>query len=341
MWDRIVVRPIRESDLEDVYQLSLKAKDGLTSFPKSKKHLALKINKSCQSFSKKVEIPEDEFYFFVMEDVFLKKVIGVCSIFASIGVYDPFYSFSIQSIRKQSWCLQKEINVDILKLNRIRNGGSEIGTLFLDPMYRVKGLGRLLSLSRFAYISRFPHRFKSTIIAEMRGVSDENGSPFWNHVGAHFFKMPFKEADKLSAETKQFVAELLPKYPIYINLLPMEAQVVIGNVHENTKPALNLLLKEGFKNTSLVDVFDAGPKIEIETQLLRFFSEMTLQSSVVFQDKYDDLSLLSLCCNESEFEFMVCFCEIFNKKIAISSSLKSMVKSDLYSIDLIPKMQRS
>lgn len=337
MWDRVIIRPVRESDLESVFQLSLKAKEGLTSFPKNKNHLALKIAKSCQSFSKKVDTPSDEFYFFVMEDLHLQKIIGVCSIIAEVGISDPFYSFLIQTLKKESWCLNKEISIDILKLHRLYNGPSEIGTLFLDPEYRIKGMGRLLSLSRFSYIARFPHRFKSTIIAEMRGVSDEKGSPFWNHVGAHFFELSFVEADYLSSENKQFISELIPKYPIYINLLHSDAIAVIGQVHKNTEPALQLLLREGFEKTSFVDIFDAGPKIEIETKKLRFFSDLKLREIVVFQNEISELSTLNLACNGTEDEFIVSFCTESKGTLVIPKIIQPYCTSSFYSVDLIPK----
>ena len=338
MWNNVIIRPVREADLEGVFQLSLKSKDGLTSFPKNKTHLALKIAKSCHSFSKKVELPHDEFYFFVMEDLQLQKIIGVCSIIASVGISDPFYSFLIQTLKKESWCLDKEISIDLLKLHRLYNGPSEIGTLFLDPDYRIKGLGRLLSLSRFAYISRFPHRFKSTIIAEMRGVSDDHGSPFWKHVGSHFFDLSFMEADRLSSENKQFIAELIPKYPIYINLLHADARAVIGQVHKNTVPALQLLLKEGFRVTSFVDIFDAGPKIEIETKKLRFFSELQPAKTVLFQDSISDASDFKLACNGNEEEFIVSFCTNEDGRLIIPERIKPYCTSDFYSADLIPNI---
>ncbi len=56
----------------------------------------------------------------------------------------------------------------------------------------------------------------------------------------------------------------MPKLPIYVNLLSKEAQAVIGQVHENTRPALVLLEKEGFTCRNYVDIFDAGPTVECE-----------------------------------------------------------------------------
>ncbi len=41
-------------------------------------------------------------------------------------------------------------------------------------------------------------RFNHTVIAEMRGVSDDKGSsPFWQWLEEHFFSMDFPTADYL------------------------------------------------------------------------------------------------------------------------------------------------
>ena len=73
-------------------------------------------------------------------------------------------------------------------------------------------------------------------------------SPFWEWLEAHFFSMDFPTADYLSGiGNKVFIAELMPRYPIYTNLLSQEAQDVIGHVHEKTRPALRLLEREGFR----------------------------------------------------------------------------------------------
>jgi arginine N-succinyltransferase len=103
-------------------------------------------------------------------------------------------------------------------------------------------------------------------LADRRGVSDENGkSPFWQWVEEHFFSMDFPTADYLTGiGQKVFIAELMPKYPIYVNLLSKDAQAVIGQVHDKTRPAIKLLKDEGFTFNGYVDIFDAGPTVEAD-----------------------------------------------------------------------------
>ena len=95
----------------------------------------------------------------------------------------------------------------------------------------------------------------------MRGVSDSNGkSPFWEAVGRKFFNIDFATADNLCVtRDKQFIADLASRMPIYIDLLPAEAQEVIGKEHPDATPAKKLLTAQGFRFSEHVDIFDAGP----------------------------------------------------------------------------------
>ena len=104
----------------------------------------------------------------------------------------------------------------------------------------------------------------------MRGFSDKKGeSPFWNALPKAFFDMSFVEADYLTtAHNKQFIADLMPKYPIYTHLLSTEAQQVIGKVHPETQHALDFLNQENFEYHGYVDIFDAGPTVEARTSLI-------------------------------------------------------------------------
>ena len=98
----------------------------------------------------------------------------------------------------------------------------------------------------------------------MRGKLDADGkSPFWEGLGRHFFAMEYTTADYLTGiGQKSFVAELMPRHPVYVNLLPEAARAVIGEVHADTQPARAMLEQEGFRYEGYVDIFDAGPTLE-------------------------------------------------------------------------------
>jgi arginine N-succinyltransferase len=121
----------------------------------------------------------------------------------------------------------------------------------------------------------------------MRGVSDENGvSPLWESLGRHFFYIDFKEADELTGQgNKQFIAELMPNNPVYVNLLPKEARDVLGHVHQNTVPARRLLEQEGFRYENYVDIFDGGPSLEARVQDIRAVRDSRLCLANIGQPK--------------------------------------------------------
>jgi arginine N-succinyltransferase len=148
----------------------------------------------------------------------------------------------------------------LLQVTNDLTAATEVGALFLDPNYRRDRMGKLMSLSRFMFIAAFPRYFAETVIAEMRGVQDHEGnSPFYNALPRHFFDMPFHKADHVNAtQGNQFINDLLPKYPIYVDILPKSAQRVIGQVHAGSEPARAMLERQGFKYTGYVDIFDAG-----------------------------------------------------------------------------------
>ncbi len=265
-----VVRPVLAEDLDQLYKLSGLAEAGLTTLPHDREVLQRKIKESIRSFESIADRPGDEVYLFVLEDLDKKRVIGTSAIYAKVGGFQPFYTYKVQTITIASKMLKVKKDIRYLQLVIDHNGPTEIGTLFLLPEYRKEGLGRLLSLSRFLFIAQYRQCFEKDVIAEMRGVFDENNrSPFWESLGKHFFEVEFKKADLFVSKDKTFIADLMPKHPIYIPLLPAKVQQIIGKVHENTQPALYLLEKEGFRYKGEIDIFEAGPLVNAKVDSIR------------------------------------------------------------------------
>ncbi|MEN8162313.1 MAG: arginine N-succinyltransferase, partial [Myxococcota bacterium] len=149
-----------------------------------------------------------------------------------------------------------------LQLRSTEDGPTEVGGLILDPAYRAhpEKCGKALSIVRFAFISAHPERFERQLIAEMLSPFDAQGrNHLWEAFGARFTDMPYREADHLSARTKQFIADLFPQDPVYVTLFPEEVQKVIGEPAESAKAAVRILEKIGFHPMNQVDPFDGGP----------------------------------------------------------------------------------
>lgn len=262
----MLLRCATEADIEQIFLLAKQSGIGMTTLPKSKKVLSKRVLWSCKSYKKEVTKPDNEYYLFVLEDSTTSKIVGTSAIEARVGHETPFYSYKVSKRTRICHSLKIRSDYEVLSLVNDNQGHSEVCTLFLMPEYRKDNNGILLSKARFLFMAYAPYRFAATIIAELRGVCDERGrSPFWEHVGAHFFHMPFAKADRLTLATnKQFIADLMPRNPIYVSLLSKEAQEVIGHPHPSALPAMNILLKEGFRHHQYVDIFDAGPTIEAQ-----------------------------------------------------------------------------
>jgi len=270
----LLIRPARLEDVDALLALAEGAGVGLTTLPPDRRLLRERVVRSQHAFGSEPTRPAGEAYLLVLEDLRTGGIAGTCGLVSKVGGFEPFYTYALQTTVHASNELAVRREVPTLHLERSHSGPSEIGTLFLAPEWRRGGNGRLLSLSRFVFMACFPARFDRTVIAEMRGVLDAQGnSPFWEAVGRHFFDMEFARADVLSAADKTFIADLMPKHPIYTPMLPHSVQAVIGRVHAETAPALRLLEQEGFRFGDHVDIFDGGPLYVAERDAIRTVRE--------------------------------------------------------------------
>ena len=104
----------------------------------------------------------------------------------------------------------------------------------------------------------------------MRGKANPDGSvPFWDAVAGRFIPTDFATVDTMSTVSKQFIEEMMPQHPIYLDLLSQQVRDGIGKVHDETQPAIKMLKREGFTETDMVDIFDAGPVISCDTNKIK------------------------------------------------------------------------
>jgi arginine N-succinyltransferase len=258
----MIVRPCNAVDLDALMALARKAERGLTTIPRTEEAMAERIEASVQSFHRPTDALTAETYMLVLEEDD-GTLSGLAAIYTNLGYSQPFYSYRLSRHAAYAPEIDVRTEATVLSLVNDFHGYAELGTLFLDPARRGGGRGTLLSFSRFMLIASARDRFGENLMAEMRGWSDDDGrSPFWEAVGRKFFHLDFKDADVLSGVSNRFIADLMPKVPIYTSLLPDEAQAVIGKTHDGTIPARRLLEKQGFRFQRQVDVFDGGPCLE-------------------------------------------------------------------------------
>ena len=257
------VRPIARDDLPAVLALSERTGAGLTTLPANRDRLSGRIERSLASFDGGAS-RADACYVFVLVESSSSKVVGIAAIEAAVGLKEPWYNYRVGTIVHASRALDVYTVAPTLFLANDHTGHTELCSLFLDQAHRHGKNGPLLAKSRLLFIAEFADRFATKVIAEMRGKLDADGrSPFWEGLGRHFFAMEYSTADYLTGiGQKAFVAELMPRYPVYANLLPLSARAVIGEVHDDTRAARSMLEQEGFRYEGYVDIFDAGPTLE-------------------------------------------------------------------------------
>ncbi len=287
----IIIRPIKATDYHDLHRIAIDSGYGFTSLPVNKDILKKRIDHSEESFRVQASEPGNQGYLFVMEDTQIGQVVGTAGIEAAVGLDNAFYHYHLGKVVHSSRELNIHNTVETLALCNDYTGATEICTLFLQESHRKNGNGRFLSRCRFLFMAEHSERFANCVIAEMRGVSDEQGrSPFYDWLEKHFLSIQFTKADYLTGiGNKDFIAELMPKYPVYVSLLSKEAQQVINKVHSNTVPALRLLEAEGFSRRGYIDIFDAGPTVEAELKQIRAIRDSD-KYQVLIDDTYDGKS---------------------------------------------------
>lgn len=270
-----VIRAMQTRDFEALRRLRDLAGPGFTSLAVNDQMLRERLALSESSFASRTTSPGKERYTLALEHRASGDVVGLAAVKSTVGDVPPFFNFRVLQIAQSSFAAQRRFDMEVLILVNEFTNCSEVGSLFVHPDHRVGGVGRMMAQSRYLLMRAAPHRFNPIVVSELRGVVDEHGvSPFWEFLGRHFFRMEFNEADQLSATSdNQFILDLMPKYPIYVDLLPEAARAVIGQTHPHGVGARKLLEWEGFRYDRVVDIFEGGPLVSAARDSIRTFRE--------------------------------------------------------------------
>lgn len=266
-----VIRAGTAADLPHLYEMAKLTGGGFTNLPADRRALAARLARSDAAFARTDDSLGDEVFVLMLENVATGEVRGTCQLFTQVGQRHPFYSYRLGTLTQHSRELDRTFRAEMLTLTTDLEGASEVGGLFLHPGERAGGLGLLLARSRYLFIRAHRARFAERILAELRGAMDEaGGSPFWDGLAGRFFGMSFQEADAFNAiNGHQFIADLMPKHPIYTAMLTEQARAAIGLPHPSGRAAMRMLENEGFAYEKYVDIFDGGPTMTARTDAVR------------------------------------------------------------------------
>jgi arginine N-succinyltransferase len=257
----LILRPIEPGDLADLVALASMLDS--VNLPSDERILEQRIDHSVRTFAGALEDGEPGLSVFVLEDLETRRVVGSSMIVQKHGTPEaPSYWLEVSSEERRSVELDRRFVHKRLQLRRSEDGPTEIGGLILDPRYRrhPEKCGKALSIVRFAFMSLHPERFERDVVAEMLSPFEDSGENLlWEAFGAHFTGLPYREADRLSARDKRFIADLFPSEPVYVTLFPENVQRAIGEPGADARAAVRILEKVGFQYLNHVDPFDGGP----------------------------------------------------------------------------------
>ncbi|WP_133365768.1 arginine N-succinyltransferase [Qipengyuania sediminis] len=268
------LRAAHADDIAPLYEMAKLTGGGFTNLPADRPALESKLERADAAFAREGGIGDD-YFVLVLENAETGQVRGTCQLMSQVGQRWPFYSYRLNTLTQYSKELDRTVRAELLHLTTDLEGSSEVGGLFLHPAERAGGLGMLLARSRYLFVAMHRPRFADRILAELRGVIDDRGgSPFWDGVAGRFFGMDFQEADYFNAiNGNQFIADLMPKHPVYVAMLSEEARKVIGVPHPTGRAAMRMLEAEGFAHEGYVDIFDGGPTMTAKTDQVKSVRE--------------------------------------------------------------------
>lgn len=304
-----VVRAARRDDVDQLYEMAKLTGGGFTNLPPDRDALNAKLERSEEAFAKTDGESANDLFLLALENTETGQVRGTAQIFAAVGKRWPFYSYRINTFTQHSKELDRTFTSKILSLTTDYEGASEVGGLFLHPNERAGGLGMLLARSRYLFIAKHRARFGDKVIAELRGVIDEaGGSAFWDALAGKFFGMSFQEADEFNARHgHQFIADLMPRHPIYLNMLPESARSVIGKPHPSGRAAMRMLEKEHFRYAGYIDIFDGGPTMEASIDQVKSVAE---SREAAISELSESEGTHSLAASGTLADFRCCYADI-------------------------------
>lgn len=269
-----VVRPVDRADIGALEEMAAISMPGVHTLPRTREGIDAAVERSIASFAAQVDIPSEESYLFVLEDLRSREVVGTAAIHASAGSNGTYFAFRNDVIQQVSRDLNISHSVHALTLCSELTAYSQLSGFFLTHRERAGVEAALLSRARLLYAMLAPHRFGDRFFVPLAGRLDADGqSPFWNALGRKFFKMDFLEAERLieGARNRTLIVELMPHYPVYVPLLPGDAQAALGQIHPSGQMAFDLLTQEGFEADEYIDIFDGGPILQAHRNALRSF----------------------------------------------------------------------
>ncbi|KZZ57033.1 hypothetical protein A3762_10645 [Oleiphilus sp. HI0125] len=271
-----LVRPCTLDDLSSIESLVRDNQARIASLPRKRARLAERIEQSMRSFQSP-NSPSDEgkFFLFVLENTQTGELVACSGIAMNNEFKRPFYNYRLGELIHASEEFDIHTPVSVLHLTHELTGRNVLCSLAIRDDLVDTDCFQLIARARLMFMRQFAEYFSDQVVVELQGVYGEKGqSVFWDDLGRNFFNMDFASANyHVATKSRTFLAELMPAHPIYVTMLSERAQAVLGKYDQHAEPVHSLLMNEGFKTSSFVDIFDGGPVLLGRLEKLRTFNQ--------------------------------------------------------------------
>ena len=250
-----LLRSVEKKDFRAV--LSLAKELDSYNLPNDPKVIRNLIRTSLLSFRGRLPRTKAK-YLFVIEEEISKSIFGSSLIIARQGTASSPHIYME---------MRNDPRGKYLQFGATKQGPTEIGGLVLKKAYRRRRekFGKQLSWVRFLYMALHPERFERRVLAEfLPPLAKGKRSLFWDAFGKRLTGLSYREADRLSVYTKEFIFDLFPKNKIYFSCFPKRVRAILGKVGKETIPACRMLEAIGFRPNGRIEPFDGGPYYEAE-----------------------------------------------------------------------------
>jgi arginine N-succinyltransferase len=334
----VVVRPVELSDIPALEALVAKAAQGVHTLPRTRDKLEQAVERSIASFSATIDMHGEESYVFVLESGSESDggpnngIIGTASIFATAGTNGTYFAFRNDVVQHVSRDLNISHSVHALTLCSELTAYSQLAGFYMSGEQDKNAQGEqiarqdaaLLSRARLLFAACAPHRFSDRFFVPLAGMTDAKGeSPFWNALGRKFFQMDFLDAERVieGARNRTLIVELMPPYPVYVPLLPGDAQAAMGQIHPDSALAYELLANEGFEADEYVDIFDGGPILLAHKDSVRTLQEASLRVVEIGQPPQQAPDMMLSNRSERQFRAVHAPCSLTEHSVRISNEV--------------------
>jgi arginine N-succinyltransferase len=255
-----LVRPAQAGDLEALAALSALSGTGAGvahRMPAGRAALARAIADSGAAFAADIESPGAQTYLFVLARAEGGAIDGCATLQALAGADTPWFAFRRHVLRQVSADLDMAHEMRALTMCSDLSAHSHLAARYVRPGTDAQAVALLVE-APLRYAAAAPQRFAGDFFASFGGLP---ASPFWDALGGNFFDRSLEEVETLCGGARQHPAlvEMMPHYPVYLDVLPAAAQGAVGQCAPSALPFLRAFMAAGFEGGRYAGLFDGGP----------------------------------------------------------------------------------